>query len=405
MTLNTQTSGMSAKKLTLIDHHITKNYLENERLTGALTAIYRKGRLAHYSTLGLSDREQNKPVLWDTIYRIYSMTKPITSTALMMLYERGLFQLDDPVEEYIPEFKDIEVYVSGDYEGFITEKPKRAMTIGDLLSHQSGLTYGFMHRTEVDAAYRKIGLDRNKQKNLREFVEALSNVPLEFSPGDRWNYSVATDVCGYLIEILSGKKLDKFFEENIFEPLAMEDTGFQVPENKIHRLAANYLYHLGGPPKLIEEKSDEYTGLTPSFLSGGGGLFSTAEDYLIFCRMILNKGYLNGERLLSRKTVELMSSNHLRASSSLADIAYGRWSESTFDGVGFGLGFSILIDPARAQISGTPGELAWGGMASTAFWIDPVEDLITIFMTQLVPSSTYNIRRELRTLVYSAIED
>ena len=323
----------------------------------------------------------------------------------MMLYERGLFQLDDPVEEYIPEFKDIEVYVSGDYEGFITEKPKRTMTIGDLLSHQSGLTYGFMHRTEVDAAYRKIGLDRNKQKNLREFVEALSGVPLEFSPGDRWNYSVATDVCGYLIEILSGKKLDKFFEENIFEPLAMEDTGFQVTENKIHTLAANYLYNLGGPPKLIEEKSDEYTGLTPSFLSGGGGLFSTAEDYLIFCRMILNKGYLNGERLLSRKTVDLMSSNHLRASSSLADIAYGRWSESTFDGVGFGLGFSILIDPARAQISGTPGELAWGGMASTAFWIDPVEDLITIFMTQLVPSSTYNIRRELRTLVYSAIED
>ena len=233
MTLDTQTSGMSAKKLALIDQHITKNYLENERLTGALTAIYRKGRLVHYSALGLRDREQKKPVLWDTIYRIYSMTKPITSTALMMLYERGLFQLDDPVEEYIPEFKEIEVYVSGDYEGFITEKPKRTMTIGDLLSHQSGLTYGFMHRTEVDAAYRKIGLDRNKQKNLREFVEALSNVPLEFSPGDRWNYSVATDVCGYLIEILSGKKLDKFFEENIFEPLAMEDTGFSLKKLRI----------------------------------------------------------------------------------------------------------------------------------------------------------------------------
>ena len=405
MTSNIHTSGMSDKRLSLIDDHITKNYLENERLTGALTVVYRKGRLAHYSTLGLSDREQNKPVLWDTIYRIYSMTKPITSTALMMLYERGLFQLDDPVEEFIPEFKGIEVYVSGDSEGFITEKPKRAMTIGDLLSHQSGLTYGFMHRTEVDAAYRKIGLDRNNQKNLKEFIIALSNLPLEFSPGDRWNYSVATDVCGYLIEVLSGKKLDKFFKDNIFEPLAMEDTGFHVAEDKFHRVAANYLYHLDGPPKLIEEKSDAYVNLNPSFLSGGGGLFSTAEDYLTFCRMILNKGYLRGERLLSRKTVELMSSNHLRASQSLADIAYGRWSESTFDGVGFGLGFSVLIDPARAQISGTPGELAWGGMASTAFWIDPVEELITIFMTQLVPSSTYNIRRELRTLVYSAIED
>ncbi|MFL2784353.1 MAG: serine hydrolase domain-containing protein [Dehalococcoidia bacterium] len=405
MTSNIHTSGMSDKRLSLIDDHITKNYLENERLTGALTVVYRKGRLAHYSTLGLSDREQNKPVLWDTIYRIYSMTKPITSTALMMLYERGLFQLDDPVEEFIPEFKGIEVYVSGDSEGFITEKPKRAMTIGDLLSHQSGLTYGFMHRTEVDAAYRKIGLDRNNQKNLKEFIIALSNLPLEFSPGDRWNYSVATDVCGYLIEVLSGKKLDKFFKENIFEPLAMEDTGFHIAENKFHRVAANYLYHLDGPPKLIEEKSDAYVNLNPSFLSGGGGLFSTAEDYLTFCRMILNKGYLRGERLLSRKTVELMSSNHLRASQSLADIAYGRWSESTFNGVGFGLGFSVLIDPARAQISGTQGELAWGGMASTAFWIDPVEELITIFMTQLVPSSTYNIRRELRTLVYSAIED
>lgn len=396
---------MSDKRLSLIDDHITKNYLENERLIGALTVIYRKGRLAHYSTLGLSDREQKKPVLWDTIYRIYSMTKPVTSTALLMLYERGLFQLDDPVEEYIPEFKGLEVYVSGDSEGFITQKPKRPMTIRDLLSHQSGLTYGFMHRTEVDAAYRKRGLDRNNQKDLKEFIIELSNLPLEFSPGDRWNYSVATDVCGYLIEILSGKKLDNFFKEYIFEPLSMDDTGFHITEDKNHRLAANYLYHLDGPPKLIEEKSDAYVSLTPDFLSGGGGLFSTAEDYLTFCRMILNKGHLRGERLLSRKTIELMSSNHLRSASSLSDIAYGRWSESTFDGVGFGLGFSILMNPAQAQISGSPGELAWGGMASTAFWIDPVEELITIFMTQLVPSSTYNIRRELRTLVYSAIDD
>ena len=400
-----KTSGMSKQRLLRIDDHINRNYLDTEKLTGALTAIYRKGRLAHYSALGLMDREQNKPVLWDTIYRIYSMTKPITSVALMMLYERGFFQLDDPVAEYIPEFKNLEVYVSGQLGSFKTKKPHRPMTINDLLSHQSGLTYDFSYRTEVDAAYRKKGVGRRSQNSLKELIGSLSSLPLEFSPGEKWNYSISTDVCGYLVEVLSGNALDKFFRENVFDPLGMVDTGFYVNEDKIHRLSANYLFHAGGPPRLIEDMQEDENTALPGFLSGGGGLMSTAEDYLAFCRLILGKGTFNSEQLLSRKTIELMSSNHLEGGSRLSDVAYGRWSESTFKGTGFGLGFSVLIDPSLSQIPGSPGELAWGGMASTAFWIDPLEDLAVVFMTQLVPSDTYNIRRELRTLVYSAIED
>ena len=401
----TQASGMSQQRLLRVDDHIKRNYLDTEKLTGALTAIYRNGRLAHYSTLGLMDREQNKPVLWDSIYRIYSMTKPITSVALMMLYERGLFQLDDPVAEYIPEFKNLEVYVSGQLGSFKTKKPHRPMTINDLLSHQSGLTYDFSYRTEVDAAYRKIGVGRRSQTSLKELIGSLSSLPLEFSPGEKWNYSISTDVCGYLVEVLSGNTLDKFFKENVFDPLGMVDTGFYVNDDKIHRLSANYLFRADGPPRLIEDMQEDENTALPGFLSGGGGLMSTAEDYLAFCRMILGKGTFDSEQLLSRKTIELMSSNHLEGGSQLSDVAYGRWSESTFKGTGFGLGFSVVIDPSLSQVPGSPGELAWGGMASTAFWIDPLEDLAVVFMTQLVPSDTYNIRRELRTLVYSAIED
>ena len=400
-----ENSGMSYDRLCRIDDHIAGNYIETGKLTGSLVAIYRKGRLAHVSTLGLMDRERDKPVQWDTIYRIFSMTKPVTSTALMMLFEKGLLQLDDPVHRYIPSFKKLQVYVSGMDGSFETRPPERSMTIKDLLSHQSGFTYDFLKENEIDSAYSARGIGGRNQKDLKSMIDSLSEIPLLFSPGDKWNYSVSTDVCGYLVELISGQNLDTFFYENIFEPLGMVDTGFYVPPTEIHRFSANYLYNLNGSPKLLDDPQRSNFTKPPTFLSGGGGLVSTAADYLAFCRMILGGGELNQKRILARKTIELMSSNHLTGGVDLAEVASGRWSETSYQGIGFGLGFSVVKDPAMTLVPGSSGELAWGGMASTAFWIATLEDMAVVFMTQLVPSGTYNIRRERRTLVYSAIED
>jgi len=398
-------SGMSSRRLGLIDDHIERNYIDTGKFTGSLVGIYRKGRLVHDSTMGLMDRERKKPVEWDTVFRIFSMTKPVTSVALMMLFEKGLIQLDDPVYRYIPSFRKLEVYVSGVDGSFETRAPDRSLTIKDLLSHQSGFTYDFLKENEIDAAYSSRGIGSASQKDLASLIDSLSDLPLLFSPGDRWNYSVSTDVCGHLVELISGQSLDTFFYENIFEPLGMSDTGFYVPAVDIPRFSANYLYNLNGLPKLLDDPLKSRFIKRPSFLSGGGGLVSTAEDYLSFCRMILGGGELNGNRILSRKTIDLMSANHLTGGVDLAEVASGRWSETSYQGMGFGLGFSVVKDPSMTLVPGSVGELAWGGMANTAFWIDPLEDMAVVFMTQLVPSGIYNIRRELRTLVYSAIED
>ena len=398
-------TGMSSRRLGLMDDHIERNYIDTGKFTGSLVGIYRKGRLVHYSTMGLMDRERKKPVEWDTVFRIFSMTKPVTSVALMMLFEKGLIQLDDPVYRYIPSFRKLEVYVSGVDGSFETRPPDRSLTIKDLLSHQSGFTYDFLKENEIDAAYSSRGIGSVSQKDLASLIDSLSDLPLLFSPGDRWNYSVSTDVCGHLVELISGQSLDTFFYENIFEPLGMSDTGFYVPAVDISRFSANYLYNLNGLPKLLDDPLKSRFIKRPSFLSGGGGLVSTAEDYLAFCRMILGGGELNGNRILSRKTIDLMSANHLTGGVDLAEVASGRWSETSYQGMGFGLGFSVVKDPSMTLVPGSVGELAWGGMANTAFWIDPLEDMAVVFMTQLVPSGIYNIRRELRTLVYSAIED
>lgn len=398
-------TGMSSRRLGLMDDHIERNYIDTGKFTGSLVGIYRKGRLVHYSTMGLMDRERKKPVEWDTVFRIFSMTKPVTSVALMMLFEKGLIQLDDPVYRYIPSFRKLEVYVSGVDGSFETRPPDRSLTIKDLLSHQSGFTYDFLKENEIDAAYSSRGIGSASQKDLASLIDSLSDLPLLFSPGDRWNYSVSTDVCGHLVELISGQSLDTFFYENIFEPLGMSDTGFYVPAVDISRFSANYLYNLNGLPKLLDDPLKSRFIKRPSFLSGGGGLVSTAEDYLAFCRMILGGGELNGNRILSRKTIDLMSANHLTGGVDLAEVASGRWSETSYQGMGFGLGFSVVKDPSMTLVPGSVGELAWGGMANTAFWIDPLEDMAVVFMTQLVPSGIYNIRRELRTLVYSAIED
>ena len=361
--------GFAPERLSFIDEHLQRNYLDSNRYVGTLMGIYRRGELGYVSSMGLMDREAKRPMSRDTIFRIYSMTKPITSVALMTLYEKGLFQLDDPVSEYIPSFRDFDVYQEGVIGNFKTSGLEREMTVRDLLTHQSGLTYGFMERTNVDYAYRELGIEKESQESLQEFVELLTTIPLEFSPGKAWNYSVSTDVCGYLIEVISGQTLDEFFRREIFEPLDMVDTGFYVSSDKKTRLASCYEYEELKQPKLVD---DAITGKylhPPQVLSGGGGLVSTLDDYMSFCKMILNGGDAADHRIISRKTLDLMSSNHLANGGDLRSCAYGRWSETSYTGVGFGLGFSVLLDPGASQVSGSIGELAWGGAASTAFWI------------------------------------
>jgi CubicO group peptidase (beta-lactamase class C family) len=353
----------------------------------------------------------------DTIFRIYSMTKPITSVAFMMLFEEGRVTLDEPVHKYIPEWKNLGVFQAGTAPAFLTRPPSRPMLIVDLLRHTSGLTYGFQQRSNVDAAYREMKIGEvEKAGTLQSMIEDLAKIPLEFSPGEAWNYSVSTDVIGYLIGKISGKPFEQFLKERIFDPLGMNDTDFFVPADKVQRFAACY----SADPKggMTFHAADRKGGLTlqddptrsaflspPSFISGGGGLCSTTADYLTFCRALLNGGELGGVRLIGPKTLKLMTSNHLPGGRYLPEMSRSLFSEANYDGIGFGLGFSVTMNPAQTLILGSPGEYAWGGAATTAFWIDPAEELIAIFMTQVLPSSAYPIRRELRTMVYAAITD
>ncbi|HEY6909315.1 MAG TPA: serine hydrolase domain-containing protein [Myxococcales bacterium] len=403
---NPAAAGFSAARLDLLDAFVKSRYVDAGRIPGALMLLYRRGRIAHLRALGLADVERGTPVREDTIFRIYSMTKPLTSVAFMMLVEQGLVALDTPVHALIPEWKDLGVYQGGYLGTFRTRRPDRPMLVVDLLRHTSGLTYGFQQMTNVDAAYRKLDIgEGDKQGTLDDMIEKLATVPLEFSPGSAWNYSVSTDVLGYLVGKLSGVAFPEFLRSRVLGPLGMNDTGFHVKAGSEQRLAACYVATAGGKMKLQDDPARSPYLRPPTMFSGGGGLVSTAADYLRFCRMLLGGGALDGVRLLSRKTLELMTMNHLPEGKDLPALSRSLFSEATYNGVGFGLGFSVTLDPARTLIPGSAGEFAWGGMASTAFWVDPAEDLIAIFMTQLMPSSTYPIRRELRTLVYSALED
>jgi CubicO group peptidase (beta-lactamase class C family) len=331
------------------------------------------------------------------------MTKPITSVALMMLVEEGLIALDDPVHRFIPQWRNLGVYEAGFLETFRTRPAKAPMRIVDLLRHTSGLTYGLQQRTNVDAAYRKFGFgDPAGAGTLESMIEGLGRMPLEASPGDVWNYSVSTDVLGYLVGKISGMPFEDFLRQRIFAPLGMVDTDFYVPAAKASRLAACYMLDRDARLRLQDDPSNSSYLRVPTFISGGGGLVSTAADYLRFCRMLLNGGVLDGVRLLSPKTVELMTANHLPGGKELPDMSVSLFSEASYSGVGFGLGFAVTTNPARTLVPGSEGDFFWGGMASTYFWIDPREQLIVIFMTQFIPSTLYNLRRELRTLVYSA---
>lgn len=394
--------GFSSVALRRIDEHLRARYLDDGKIAGAMTLVARGGKVAHLTPLGLMDRERGKPMRHDTIFRIYSMTKPITSVAFMMLFERGVFQLADPVHVWIPEFETLRVNQYGRYPNFTTEPTRRPMTIRDLMTHMSGLTYGFMERTNVDSAYRHLGIGSGKD-TLAETVQKLARVPLEFSPGTRWNYSVATDVVGHLIELMSGDPLDEYFRKNIFEPLRMTDTAFRVPEGKVERFAANYTRSADKQLVLFDDPAGSAYAGAVKYFSGGAGLVSTISDYFRFTEMLRLGGELDGARILGPRTLKYMTQNHLPGGRDLASLALGSFSETRYEGVGFGLGFSVSLDPVRAQVPSSSGEYGWGGMASTAFWIDPVLDLTVIFMTQLVPSSTFNFRGQLRSIVNGAV--
>ncbi|MGH7023855.1 MAG: serine hydrolase domain-containing protein [Caulobacteraceae bacterium] len=408
--------GLSTARLARLDEVMKRRYVDGAYLPGLITQVYRRGELVHSGLSGHMDLERDKPMREDAIFRIYSMTKPITAVALMMLAEEGLIGLDDDVAAHIPAFKDLRVYASGmptllagAPASFITTRPERPMKVVDLVTHTSGLTYGFMMRTMVDYHYRrqKVG-EFTTKGGLKTMVEQLASLPLEFSPGTAWNYSLSIDVMGYLVERLSGMPFGAFLKTRLFEPLKMFDTGFYCPEEKIERLASCYQPNADGKGLKLQDDAGASTYARPPALeSGGGGLLSTAHDYMRFCRMMLHGGALDGARILSPKTVALFSLNHLPDNRELAEMApAGTFSEAAYYGIGFSIGCGVNINVARTRLPGSVGEYFWGGAASTAFWIDPAEDLAVVFMTQVMGSDArLTLRRDLRTLVYSAMTE
>jgi CubicO group peptidase (beta-lactamase class C family) len=397
--------GLSGARLRRIDEHLIAKYVEPGRIAGALTLVARRGKIAFLSPVGKMDRERGTAMRADTLFRIYSMTKPVTSVALMMLHERGAFQLGDPVHKWLPGWDQLRVYRYGQYPNFVTEPAERPMTVRDLLTHTSGLSYGILERTHLDAAYRKLGIGEGKG-TLSDMVEKLGSLPLAFSPGTRWGYSVATDVIARLVEILSGRRFDEYVRQEILEPLGMVDTGYTVAAEKLPRYAANYSRSPEGGMTLFDDPMNSAYARPKALFTGSSGLISTAADYVRFAEMLRCGGALGGARIVGPRTVQYMTKNHLPGGVDLASIATeSSFSETRYEGVGFGLGFHVLLDPVRSQVPGSAGEYGWGGMASTAFWIDPAEELTVIFLTQLVPSSALNVRAELKSIVYGAIVD
>ena len=391
--------GLSSARLSRIDGWMDE-LVSSGRLPGLSVSVTRRGKLAYQRCTGLSDIARGTKMSSETMVRIYSMTKPLTTVAALMLYEEGRFQLDDPITRFLPYFAGQRVCVGGNAAKMETVPAVRDITFRDLMTHTSGLTYHFMFSTLVDAAYRAQGIDfQTSDDPLGTVVERLAKIPLLAQPGAEWNYSVATDVLGYLVQVISGQDFGEFMQERILGPLGMSDSSFVLPDAKLPRFAANYTPGL----TLLDDPDTSRYRLPGKIRSGGGGLISTAGDYLRFAQMLLNKGALGDVRLLGRKTVELMTSNHLRGD--MADMGQPRFSESSYEGVGFGLGCSVTLNPAKAQLVGSAGEYAGGGAASTAWWNDPAEEMSVVLLTQLTPSSTYPIRRELRVLTYQAVVD
>lgn len=410
MPVKPESVGLCSSRLQRIDRFLAERYIDSGRLPCAQLQIARAGQLVHHTVLGKASLEDGTPLREDSIVRIYSMTKPITSVAFMMLVEQGLVALDDPVHRYIPSWRNLGVYAGGGGglpgtpPGWLTRPTEAPMRIVDLLRHTSGLTYGFQNRTNVDAAYRANKLDAfAREDSLQGFVDALAQVPLEFSPGTAWNYSVSTDVLGYLVQQISGQPFERYLHEHIFRPLGMRDTGFAVDPDQAARLTQCYVMSAEG--KLVPAPQLGSFREAPVAPSGGGGLVSTAADYMRFCECLRRGGALDGHRLIGPKTLALMRCNHLPGGRDLADMSVSMFTEPFYRGVGFGLGFAMTTDVAPTGMAGSVGEYGWGGAASTAFWVDPLEDLCVVFLTQFLPSTMYPIRRELRTMINAAVID
>jgi CubicO group peptidase (beta-lactamase class C family) len=397
-TATPEEAGFSAGRLDRVGTAMQR-YVDQGKLAGVTAAVARRGKVVYRESLGMMDLEAGRPMRFDTILRFYSMTKPITSVALMMLYEEGRFQLHDPVSRFIPQLAGVKVYAGSHLADLA-----RAITVHDLLTHTAGLGYGFDTDSPVESMYREAGMFEGPlyllEFPLPEMIRRLGELPLIYQPGTTWRYSAATDVLGYLIERIADMPLDQFFEERLFKPLGMGDTAFYVPEDKLGRFAALYCPAQGGGVELLDHPLTSPFTRPPVGLSGGVGLVSTAADYLRFAQMLLNGGDLEGVRLLGRKTVELMRINHLPEG--LIPI---RVPPRTLHGCGFGLGFRVLVDVARAGRLGSAGEFAWGGYASTSFFIDPREELVGLLLTQLAPSRFYPIRDDFKVLVYQALVD
>jgi CubicO group peptidase (beta-lactamase class C family) len=397
--------GFDPERLGRITHFLGDTYVDPGLLPHAQLLIARDGEPAYFTSQGIH-RAGGGALRDDAIFRIASMTKPITSLAFMMLVEAGLASLDQPVAAVVPELGGVGVYESGGSGGapFATAAPQRPMMMVDLLRHSSGLTYDFQERTEIDAAYRARGLTTLRGKlGLAEFVSALGELPLEFSPGTAWNYSVSTDILALVVERLAGESFEDFLQHRVLTPLGMVDTGFHVPPEKIHRLTDAWMLDSERGTIVYDRAEKSSWGEAPTFVSGGGGLVSTTADYHRFCRMLLGRGTLDGIRMVGRKTIDLMTVNHLPGGADLTELSRSMFSEAIYAGQGFGLGFAINMDPARALAPGSAGEYYWGGIFSTYFFVDPAERVSAIFMTQLLPSSSYPVRRQLKTMIYAAL--
>ncbi|MEY3622869.1 MAG: hypothetical protein RLZZ407_428 [Pseudomonadota bacterium] len=394
--MNAEELGFRPDRLARIPAFIQTEYLDSGKLPFAALLVGRGDDIALQWNSGVAD---------DAIFRIASMTKPITSVAFMQLVEQGKVALTDPVSKYIPEFAKLGVFMGGGGNvPFMTRPPTTQMRIVDLLRHTAGFTYSFQEQGAVDAAYRKTDVESWTKNTSQSMIDTLAQIPLEFDPGTQWNYSVATDIVGILVERISGLSLPEYFQTHIFAPLGMADTFFHVPTDKASRIPDGYGFDPEAKMKLLDKAGSESAWANGwTFNSGGGGLASSISDYHRFCRMLLNGGALDGAQILSPKTIELMTANHIPGGQDLTQMSKSLFSEAEMAGIGFGLGFATTIDSAATLAPCSNGDFYWGGMYSTAFFIDPVEDIIMIFMTQLLPSTTYPVRREIKTMIYSAL--
>lgn len=387
-------AGFSPQRLERIEP-VMQQYIDSGKLSGIVTLVARNGELVHLKAQGMQDREAGKALSTDSIFRIYSMTKPVTAAAAMTLWEQGKFHMQDPISWYLPELKDLKVYVSGSGDNMVLEDAKAPIRIIDLFLHTSGFSYGFTN-SEVDKAYQKMQADMPNMKR-EEILGHIAKLPLNHQPGTQWNYGISTDIIGFLVEKLSGKKLGEYMQETIFGPLEMTDTGFSVPAENVHRLVQIYTADKSGKTVVMDTEPLGDFLSDPDIHNGGGGLVSTASDYLKFAQMLLNEGEYNGTRILGRKTVEFMTSNHLPASM----IPFNQ--EST--GEGYALAMSVTVDPGQSRFMSSKGNFGWGGAASTYFRVDPEEKIVMIGLAQFIPIGFHRYHNDLRNLVYQSLVD